>query len=781
MRRKLVKIFLTTSIIALQLTTSIFANYTIYKENEDNTILMDGLTYKKIERITNQGFIDIHILEYDLNSSNIELEILRNNEEWSKRTPLSNMVTPEILAGVNGSFFDTSAVYTDILGFEMEDGEVVYAKNDYNRSVANSSSLNQKNDGTVSFEYISNQIIFTTENGTTVYVNSVNGMQDFENPTVFTGNVISDTTYVDNIYDLYKVIIENGQVLDIIPPKTVATIAENQIALITKDSYVVDLMPVGTSIDYKVATNLGDKLEEYEMILSGGGNILKEGEIVKDGIQVSPYLRQPRTVVGTTEDDKLIVVAVDGRGDSIGATHKEVAELLLELNVTNAIHLDGGGSTELVAVNYNNANVVQNQPSDGKERNISNGLGFLSTVQDSYLSRIELKVNNENVFIGNDIELSLIGYDQYNRPYYVDDASGIYTIEGIAGNITENKIEVLTAGIGLVKVEYGQLQAQVPINVVDTAKDITVYPIQKTINTNMNTKLNSFVTSYEDNTMTFNLNNANITLINPNMGYIFDNHFYSTGQEGIAYIQIEYAGITKQISIEVVNPFNDIKIDYSLNDSYSTKDSNFINNQVAIEEQLQEVSMFGRIEIEGMETATRVYEEILELTDNSTLRIFSGGIVTPKGMTLKSTELYKNDFSAEVYDDLSTKIINMQTFESNLSNINQLFNLQLELKNNTMKNIIIQNSSENFNYIKNTRFNELLRDTLDEYAKETGVNIYFVNGNANRKNISVDNINKVTYIQIPKIIMTETNTSKLTNDIYFYLDVDGILKYSFKN
>ncbi len=781
MIRKMLKVFVVTSVITIQMTAGVFANYTIYKETEENTILMDGLTYKKIEKITNQGFLDIHVLEYNLNSTNIELDILRNNEEWAKRVPLTTMATDNTLAGINGSFFDTSSIYGDILGLELEDGKLVYAKNNYNRDVANTSSLNQKSDGSISFGYISNQINFVMENGSTVYVDSVNGMQDFNNPTVFTGNVINNTAYVDSEFDLYKVIVEDGKVINVVPPKTVATLTENQIALVTSDYSIVEMMPQGTGINYYVNTNLGDKIQQYQMILSGGGNILTNGNIVTDGLHVSPNSRAPRTAIGTTEDNRLISVVIDGRGNSIGATHNELAQILLDLGVTNGIHLDGGGSAELIALNYNNSRVIKNAPSDNRERNISNGLGFISTVDDSNLSRIELKIDNENIYVGNSVKLSLVGYDQYSRPYYLDDNIGVYSIEGVAGNIEGNILTALTQGIGIVKVKYGELEAQVPINVVDSAKDISIIPVQKTINTNGKTKLNSYVTSYENNTMAFDLNNAVVTLTNPNMGYVFDGVFQSSGQEGIAYIHVEYAGITKQISIEVVNPFNNIVIDYNLGDSYSTKDNKYISQQVAKDNMLPEVTMFGRVEIEGMETVDIVSSEIVELADNSDLRIFSGGIATPQGITLKRTELYRNMFSSKNYEDLNLKVINMQTFQSNLSNINQLFNLTLELNNNAMGNIIIQNSSDDFSYFKNTRFKKLLRETLSDYGKEFGVNIYFVNGNANRKNISVDNVDNVTYIEIPKVTITSENNLSLTNDIYFYLDVDGILKYSFKN
>ena len=56
--------------------------------------------------------------------------------------------------------------------------------------------------------------------------------------------------------------------------------------------------------------------------------------------------RNPRTAIGYTEDNNLVLVAVDGReGSSVGLTLVELAKLMKTLGCTNAINLDGGGST----------------------------------------------------------------------------------------------------------------------------------------------------------------------------------------------------------------------------------------------------------------------------------------------------------------------------------------------------------------------------------------------------------------------------------------------------
>ena len=56
--------------------------------------------------------------------------------------------------------------------------------------------------------------------------------------------------------------------------------------------------------------------------------------------------RNPRTAIGYTKDNSLIMLTADGReGASIGLTLVELANLMKELGCVNAMNLDGGGST----------------------------------------------------------------------------------------------------------------------------------------------------------------------------------------------------------------------------------------------------------------------------------------------------------------------------------------------------------------------------------------------------------------------------------------------------
>ncbi|MEI8255825.1 MAG: phosphodiester glycosidase family protein [Deltaproteobacteria bacterium] len=84
------------------------------------------------------------------------------------------------------------------------------------------------------------------------------------------------------------------------------------------------------------------------------------------------YRPNPRTAVGLTRDRRTLVMLVaDGRrGDAAGLTGFQMVAVLREFAVTDAINLDGGGSTALVM-----GGRVQNRPSDGHERVVISHLG----------------------------------------------------------------------------------------------------------------------------------------------------------------------------------------------------------------------------------------------------------------------------------------------------------------------------------------------------------------------------------------------------------------------
>lgn len=100
-------------------------------------------------------------------------------------------------------------------------------------------------------------------------------------------------------------------------------------------------------------------------IISGGPYLVKDGKVYVDMTAQKLQAiggRNPRSAIGYTADNNIILVAVDGReGSSIGMTLMELANFMQSIGCVGAINLDGGGST----VMYVNGKVVNNPQTTG--------------------------------------------------------------------------------------------------------------------------------------------------------------------------------------------------------------------------------------------------------------------------------------------------------------------------------------------------------------------------------------------------------------------------------
>lgn len=98
--------------------------------------------------------------------------------------------------------------------------------------------------------------------------------------------------------------------------------------------------------------------------------------ILRDGKFADPWpQRHPRTCAGFARGSQVLtLVVIDGRSkQSVGVTLREAADILLQLGLTEAVNLDGGGSSCMVVNDH-----VTNSPSDGHVRPVGNGLLIVS-------------------------------------------------------------------------------------------------------------------------------------------------------------------------------------------------------------------------------------------------------------------------------------------------------------------------------------------------------------------------------------------------------------------
>ena len=120
--------------------------------------------------------------------------------------------------------------------------------------------------------------------------------------------------------------------------------------------------------DGRVEVGQFDQLpRDARHVVSGSQQILRGGRITARG-----DVRAPRTAAGLNADaSRLTLLVVDGRllSHSVGMSELELAREMLRLGCTDALNLDGGGSSTLVLRHPPDAPApkLMNRPSDGHD------------------------------------------------------------------------------------------------------------------------------------------------------------------------------------------------------------------------------------------------------------------------------------------------------------------------------------------------------------------------------------------------------------------------------
>ncbi|WP_248927425.1 phosphodiester glycosidase family protein [Paenibacillus hamazuiensis] len=115
----------------------------------------------------------------------------------------------------------------------------------------------------------------------------------------------------------------------------------------------------------------------YPRVIANGKPLITSGD--------GGWGRGPRTAVGQKADGTVIFVVVDGRqAHSVGATLKEIQDLLLEEGCINAGFLDGGASSELVV----NGDVVTKPSSRYGERRLPSAFLVYDHPEDVHAPRV---------------------------------------------------------------------------------------------------------------------------------------------------------------------------------------------------------------------------------------------------------------------------------------------------------------------------------------------------------------------------------------------------------
>ena len=245
------------------------------------------------------------------------------------------------------------------------------------------------------------------------------------------------------------------------------TIPDGKAILWLKGTYAnqTEWMSVGDVLDisFKLTLNNGPQDVNIHQLIGGSNHIIMQnGQFKEDWAE-----RHPRTAVGFNADStRLYFVVVDGRHmTSVGVTLKEMKGIFDALGAVNAVNLDGGGSSCILANDE-----VLNHPSDGPVRAVGNGCLIVSTApEDDAIGIISFEPRCFNLSISATTSFDVWGYNQYGVLKTRDLEGCTFTCDPEVGYFDEEGFfhAVSTPASGNLYAHYNGITASQPVTIME--------------------------------------------------------------------------------------------------------------------------------------------------------------------------------------------------------------------------------------------------------------------------------------------------------------------------
>lgn len=276
----------------------------------------------------------------------------------------TQQILTDSVGGVNASYFDAAG---SIYGNTKLNGLIVSAEEKLRTGLAIDPKLGYK---ILQATYQGNVLL---PGGINLKVTGVNRKALYTDLIVY-NDKYDTTTRTDNTG--VEVVIKGNKVQQVIhnTGNTVIPKGGYVLAAFGYNIYDVANLNVGDTVILKESLGAADA---YQTFIGAGPCLVKNGRVtVNSGQEEFPrdisVGRAPRTAIGITDSQEILLLVVDGRSArSAGFTLEQLAECMLRLGAKEAMNFDGGGSSTLVANGY-----VANRPSDGAQRPVALALAI---------------------------------------------------------------------------------------------------------------------------------------------------------------------------------------------------------------------------------------------------------------------------------------------------------------------------------------------------------------------------------------------------------------------
>jgi len=332
--------------------------------------------YKSDKEITGPWFINM--LRIDLRKARLRM-VHAMDEAVGLETVSSLATRYGALAAINSGYFRTTGTYRgDSVGTQVLNGQILSESNNGRAAVG-------LVEGSRAQQIVFGHVVFTGEliAGAKAkhVINGLNRPRADDELIIFTPEFHRTTlTNPDGL----EVIVRRGRVTEIRELQGSSTIPTDGFVISASGSarlWVRQNLGKRTSVRLSLKmspleTDQKDEWQKATSIIGGGPQLIKDSrvEITNAAEKILPAFvsdLHPRTAIAKLKSGELLLVTVDGRQTaSIGMSLTMLADLLIEFGATDAINLDGGGSTTMVIRNR-----LVNKPSDTTgERPVSDAI-----------------------------------------------------------------------------------------------------------------------------------------------------------------------------------------------------------------------------------------------------------------------------------------------------------------------------------------------------------------------------------------------------------------------
>ena len=330
----------------------------------------------------------VNVITLDLNNPTVKIkatladDTVYSNDATKGREKVSSITSRRgALVGINADFFPFTG---DPLGMCIIDGELISEPSKDKRA-----ALALSKNGTAFFDIPILNAKLTLSNNICRQIDGINRSRESNQIIIYTEAFGSstETKYkgTDIVLTSTDLPVQVGKKLNLtvtevkpdslntaIPKGGVVISAGGPAAWFLKENVKPgDCM----SVQFDIKGSTGQDWSQVNQSVGGGPWLVKDNADINDyaqeGFQPAfSSTSHPRTALGMTSDNKLLLATIDGRQPiSGGISLPNLSALMRQYGAVNAINLDGGGSTTLSV-----KGLIINSPSEGVERPVANAL-----------------------------------------------------------------------------------------------------------------------------------------------------------------------------------------------------------------------------------------------------------------------------------------------------------------------------------------------------------------------------------------------------------------------